>query len=1062
MGVLGDIKVLTQKNPFAGSDALLAIEKFNISDLPLDDFERSIENYIPPRPNLSIVSEKYNAEVAQLPLKTDQLLTFLQSESVSLLDAQFTKTIADIQNAINQLSKLEVPHVSGLFSGGGSGIMASLPSGKTLLAFLKSLKTALENFSREFLLKDFLDLFGKLVAGLKDMGNNALGISFSAPELSDSLSKTLDLVAKTLSTVSLESVTKHIKELNRQYNFAETVELLNKLQVRLVSETSFHSAEPISDMLDEVEATLDQWLDKLENGSMEQMLMGMESINKCISGPLKSALPTLDTLGWNIGKVDRNSLSQLLDHDPFQLEVNQLKATFEKSLDQFDQLGLASIQTKLTSLNSSLTNILDTASGIIQDAGGVLSSATNVLVSDLKEIQKEVLELLQKVKEDLIVGFDGFLQPIEKPFNEGIDLASGVLQKLDIQRLREQLVAYLNVFRETLDNETILQSIDKFDGMIRAMRRIRFSTATGTVIDALKVITKTLQVMKMVPLTKSVTKEIEKLTSGLPEDLSPLTSKIEDEIEDLIKEIEEWKVFVQISETADQILAEIEGLDLQELIDQHALEPFKSFHGTVSKLEISQLTDPIEEEFADISDKLREVLDTTHIRNELDEVFKDVIDLLGQIKVTDIAEELTSVINDSLQSITTTLPASDFIESVEKTVSTVESEVKGLEGMVHAGFESIYSSFNELEQSEQGVNAFLDEIVDETNKINETLPLGQWLAELKPILSDIIEVFKIPVKELNDQIRENPIQGKIKELSSLLDQYQGKQQVDNTLSQRLYQVNDKLTSFGVQLTHLQASLDLIDHMTSQWLQQGDSIDLTLLDSFLKNADWKYFKPLLTFFFESARQLKALIQEIEAVLLGSIVPFKDILQDIRSISISLDDTHQILSNLTLVDEQVVNEEVTKVVAGFKTVVDQLNPSALLKSVDNAIDELIQSLTPSELLSIADIEKKYQELLKGIEEKDPGNWINDAVRFEFDAVKDLLKKYDVSKLIKQLMETLNSLEDQLSTELSKTTKAYGEMQAVLRSEPVKIPIKLPSIKPPKLKTPEVKIKKPKVKF
>lgn len=1087
MGILGDIKSLANESPFPGIDSIDSLKDLKASDVSLSKFQEALSKHSAALPDFASLVTSYKEELTKLPMDSSQLSEHLLSQISIQLDGQISGFAEEIKKYVANLDDLKFPDIS--FSGGnGTNLFDSFPDGETILSFLKTLKDLIANFSGGFLDTGFLSLIEWLLQSLKSIGTNALGSSFSVGKVTDSLEDALDLIKKALSSVSFESINKHLQELEKLYNFDYISQLIDEYSTQLASFNKIivGGKLPTNSFMDELIAKRDllneevkKWEKRLSEGPLEQLATGIDAVSKFIDGPMKAALPKIDPAGWKIGKVDTSQLSTLLHTDQLQEGVNAIHATLDIGIEKIDELQFDTVQGALDQLNGSLADLNGTTSSIIQTGGAELSDMLTEPVAQLNQIIEEVDQLLQNFQDDLKDGFEGFFQPVRTVLSDGINVASQTLDHLDIGYIRQQLVELLMKVKDLLTNQEVLQTIQTFDNAIQTVGRVRFTPVTRRIIAALETITKTLRVIKMVPLTKSVTKEIEKLTKDLPEDLSPLTNRLLKEVRTLILEIEDLPALTELAGISDKIRSEVDRLDPKEYITSNFSAPFESFQTKAGALDLKLLIGPLEDEIADFKKKLRPSLDTSEVKEKMDAAFADFLKNLDDINPDDLGKKIGEQINESVQSMTSQLPVNALSEVLTDASESFSEGLQGMTSGVIEFFSLIDKKLEELEDNEQDVKEVIDDIINKIEELNATLPLDQWLDRIKPTLSEIITFVKEPIQKVSNLIKENPLREKIDLLQANIDGMPSDALLSLGTTPKELKIRSfvestpesafKLKKLHTDLDGITSSIDGIQSKMENWVEllQDTSVDhLETLDTFLKDAGWRYLTSISLFFFESVRQLRKIVGDLKDGLVQRVSELQTNTSKIEAIAASLNETASILSDLKLIDVQVIDQEINKVIDGLKRDITQLNPSQLLSSLDEMIEDLLQNLTLTELLNLSGLQEKYNGLVDKLDDKHPDKWIDASVDSQLDALKDLTSKYDLSKLTTTLIDVLRSLERQLSKELNRTTVSYAEMQAVLKSEPVKIPIKLPKMKVPKLEAPKVKvpdkIKKLKAKF
>ena len=1069
MGVLGNIQTIISDKSLIDFDQMDSLKELKIQDVSLDQFQESLKKSTVLDPDFSSLINNYKEGLEKLPIDeiqvTDQLLNQITVE----WDGRISGVAEKISEYIADLNDLTFPEIS-FSKGDGADLFSSLPDGASILSFLETLKKLISGFSKGFIDTGFLSLLELLVGSLKGIGSNALGSSFSIEEVTGSLEDALGMVKKAFSSVSFEPVGRYLAELEKQYNFSHLSQLTDEYasHLSLFNKTINDGKIPtgafmddLADRRDRLNEEIGDWKKRLSAGPLEQLSAGLEMIDKFKEGSLKSVLPKMDASVVKFGKVETEKLEAILKTDRIQSGINVINETLDIGLSKVEELRLETIQGAVAQLNKSLKNATETVNAIVRDGGEEVSKMLISPVDQLNEAVSELDLLLNDFELTIKNSVNEFFQPVRDTLSTGVGHVSSALDHLDLQHFRDQLANLLSKIVAALTNQEVLQAIQKLDEFIQSIGRVRVNPVTSKVISALQAITKTLRVIKMVPMSRSLTSEIEKLTKDLPSDLSPITNELLKEVRSLIQEVESFPVLVELTEIAEKIKLEIDQIDPRSYVISHFSEPFESFQQKVETLDIGQLIQPLEEELSVFKTKIKPVLDTSLVRQEMDEAFAEFLEKFDSINTGEIGRRVGDQINESIDAISQRLP----VDSLSETLIMASEKYKGglelVSSKIIEFFDLIKTKLFDLEDHKEDVNGVINGILNEIEDLDSTFPLDEWLENIKPSLSEIINLINEPIQKIHQLITQNTLQEKIAFLQQNIDEVPTHLIDSFGNSPKELKVLDFLKSMNEHVASLQeldknlaitaSSIQGLHLKMETWLDllADQSMDhLETLSAFLKAKGWGYLRSIHVFFFESVSQLKKIIEELEQGLIGRISTFQDHGLKIEEIASSIKETANILSDLKLIDGSAIDEEIEGVLDNFKNQVRQLNPSQLLKHMDDMIEGLLRDLSLMELLDLSDIQFKYDEVVHKLNEKHPENWVDASIDLQFENLKELSSKYDFSSLVKRLIDVLESLEGQLVQELTKTTVSYAEMQAVLKSEPVKIPVKLPAVKAPKI--------------
>jgi hypothetical protein len=138
---------------------------------------------------------------------------------------------------------------------------------------------------------------------------------------------------------------------------------------------------------------------------------------------------------------------------------------------------------------------------------------------------------------------------------------------------------------------------------------------------------------------------------------------------------------------------------------------------------------------------------------------------------------------------------------------------------------------------------------------------------------------------------------------------------------------------------------------------------------------------------------------------------------------------LVARLRAINLGFLTSELDAAFGAVKGKLQAVSPSAVKASVQTAFARAIDSLDVSTLLPAADLaalDQSYADILDGLRALDPKKIVVEAVQPEFEAkIVPLIAAFDISVVLRALIERLDALKAELSVEFGKVNDSYKAM-------------------------------------
>jgi hypothetical protein len=178
----------------------------------------------------------------------------------------------------------------------------------------------------------------------------------------------------------------------------------------------------------------------------------------------------------------------------------------------------------------------------------------------------------------------------------------------------------------------------------------------------------------------------------------------------------------------------------------------------------------------------------------------------------------------------------------------------------------------------------------------------------------------------------------------------------------------------------------------------------------------------------ARQVEHLMEDVNAKL-GAILNGPDSLTAIR------DAVQELVDRLRTFDLSFLTQSLNEVFDNVRGKLDAANPAHLRELVDGVFDDMLAALTLAQILPPADVaalDAAYAEVRDKLKQLDPGKLVTEVVQPEFEAtIVPLLAAFDLTPVLDALIARLQSLDEELHTEMDRVNEAWQRLRGAIPS-------------------------------
>ena len=731
-----------------------------------------------------------------------------------------------------------------------------------------------------------------------------------------------------------------------------------------------------------------------------------------IEGPISTAASETQ----NFVDLVNGSYAQLI------AEVSSLFDQLDQLVNQIDVEALMdSVLNAVSAFRDAIRQLMDQAFAPIRDAiAAVIQTISDAVgafspedilnvfraaiqsISDILQ-QADVLDAINQIRstlEEVGTALDGVsFRTLNDLIIEKIELATGILSKLDLLLLNDELKSALQTAVAVLPDEN------------------DFDNFRETLIGKLDELMTEGPVMLVDNISEQPQKLMDTLDQYSPQNL--IGDTLSGRFDAIIQQMEPYSplsLLEPVSAQLEQIREEVRSKADPEPLLQPLVEGFDQAMQTVQQMDPSALISPINQAVSGVIDNMLEALPLDDFFDIVDEVLEgiqSVIEGLDAIKclidkvnamlgelANDPDSQVDNWIAQTLSSLNNIPPATDFSTEFTNLQQAIDlTRSAPLLGRILTPLNTLIQNLENLDP--QG---HLNNLILKRQNI-ATLSL----AGLSPAVQSDVAAFLTGFKPL-----EAPYNSALSMLGELLEQTQPQ-------PANLSQV---MSNWDAQY-HAPASIlpSLIPADTSvtgirQLLEE--TIEGTIVRP-LKEV-FKLTPKIMDMLNDLLAPVDVLLTDLQTKI-GVLITGPASLTTIRD---SIDDLMGFIENINL---DFLENELKDSFNLITSKLQALSPATLLASLSEAFNEILDSLQLSAFLpqeELNELEAAYQSVLNTLKELDPQKLIVEVIQPEYEElIAPIRELVDLTGIFDTFIDILNRLKSELNDELLRTQEAFLAM-------------------------------------
>ena len=770
-----------------------------------------------------------------------------------------------------------------------------------------------------------------------------------------------------------------------------------------------------------------------------------------------------------------DDLAEAIDGVFNQAEADELVARVQELADWLkaivDRLDLEAvrepIQTIVEGAQSATAELDDLLIGLTGSVK-VLFDDVDALVNglDVAAVTQAVEQALTDLREAIEQQVNALFQPVGAALSEAIEALETAASTFTVEAVIDTLRDAIERLGNVLSNPEVADALESarqvLDEATQALQSLSFEKVTDAVVSDIEGVTGALKKIDPDSLPDPLRIQLKSVVAVLPTDFTPIAGRVTETFDELV-EAGPKPLLLAIQDGPDRVATRIQELAPEKLIGDQLSAPYQAFVGELAAFKPSGVLAPVEEALEDLKSRL-EKLSPGALLEPLDELHAELVAAFGKLDPAALIQPLSEQISVLVDGLVERLPTDALFDQVDAVLASLQSTLASVDA-ARALLRSFGEMIEGLSSPEQQVQQLLDPILDRVGQIPNVAVLQPAFAEVRAAVTAVRGAQLQPALL-------GPLDGLVARLDALnptqlhgavarayRDFPRAAVEALPPSAQRT-QILDFLNAFDPlspaiarPFTALQALRDQVDAARGPLLEVfagwdglyhrpdgpfaeflRDGITTAQLREILAEAITSTFaRPLTAIFGLLARvggvvgslvdALDGLVEHVQGRL-ASLLLIPEAFGAIRT---ALD---ELLGTIQAFDLSFLADEAQETFALVRMKLEALDPSQIRAAVDATFDALIAVLRLDALLpqdAIADLDRSYAQIVDTLRALDPTKHVIEVVQPDFEAaIKPLLDVvFEVSELIKVLVERLDGLGAELGQGLTRTGDAFGKM-------------------------------------
>ncbi len=685
---------------------------------------------------------------------------------------------------------------------------------------------------------------------------------------------------------------------------------------------------------------------------------------------------------------------------------------------------------------------------------------------DIQALTGEVKKAIQDFAAQLTKQLTDLFGPVRKAVEDVVTSIGGAVDAFKPEQVVEALRKAVTAITEALEDPAVKQTLQQIRGAIdtatRQLQQLSFAPVTDQVIAVIEEIKAALESIDTSKLNVALQVALQAAVQVLPKSLEPVTEPFVNKFGEMVAE-GPAPLLEKVKEQPEKLLQKVRSFEPAALIGEKLSKPYQDLLGQMEGFKPTQLLKPVDEEFNKLKERLKKEANPAAPLQLLEQPFDQFLDAFRRFQPEEMVKPLEEVITGVIDRILKALPVDEVLQQVDGVLKQVE-QVVAFARKLTALLQRVRGLLSGFADSHAQVDAWIDSILDRVEAIGDTAALQPRFTDLAAALDEI----KAGPLAARFRAAANPVLAALTVLdpraklaalvqahgmfpraalaalpdspqkaaiTAVLNRFDPLSPAFGAPYQALESLRQALSTAATRLEETLAGWDARYHAADGALagfRLAGATPAELRQWIFQSLEPPVIRPLKLLFgvLEAlGTPLGALLSMVEALLTHLEGKVANLLLGPDSLGGIRDAVKQLIQRLRDFNLGFLRDSLKEVFAQVCAKVEALNPAQLRQTIEAAFDEVLATLTVSQVLPKTALEKldtDYAAVVGKLKLLDPKTLVADVVQPEFETkVIPLLEAFDVTKLLTALLDFVESLKGQLRRELGRVNDSYRAM-------------------------------------
>jgi hypothetical protein len=684
---------------------------------------------------------------------------------------------------------------------------------------------------------------------------------------------------------------------------------------------------------------------------------------------------------------------------------------------------------------------------------------------DIEGIMSQVDEAILDFQETLTQQIASFFEPVSTAVTQVITSISEAVDKFDPEDIKEALQTAIQKLTDIINDETVVSSItgirDTLESVTRQLEALSFTPLTNAVIDKIEELTQTLQSIDTSQLNAALQMALKAALAALPDDIKPITDPLIEEFGEIV-ESEAVTLVEVVQRQPQRLLDEVKNFEPAKLMGNVLTEPYQALLSKMKDFKPSRLLEPLQDVLDQLKKRLKENVNPGQLIKPLEPLFEEITRVFDSLKPEKLVEPLEKVIKEVIDNLLEVLPVDEFFEQFDmilekiKKIANIGDGIKSIiqrihniiktftdvEGQINSWVDSVLAKVDPGGTSQlQSLLADIKTALDNTqsaalsNRFNQVMdPLFSDLDDLAPqeLLTTLVQAYRGISRQALAALNESP--EKIA-LNSLLDrfdplapEFSAPYQGLADWKEILVQVKEKYQEMLVDWDKRFHTQDGILAELCQAEADGAQLRQMMRDT-IESQLIKPLSPVFTMANLLHRTVNAFLSKFQEFISSLQAKLTDLLLGPDSLKGIRDALNELVQRVRDFNLNFIKESLKSLFDNIRGKLDVVSPARLREKVEEFFDNMLKSIDLGLLLPPGEVERldsAFDKIIDKLNDLDPDKLVTQVVQGEFDEkILPLLEVFDLNELFETLTDRLETLDDELKSEIVRVNGAFQMM-------------------------------------